>query len=337
MLTDALDGTLSAADQAAFDLHIQSCVTCAGMLADAQRGAAWLEMLKSSSPEPPATLVDRILAHTSAHASEAVTPLIAAAAIAPAASNTLLGGPVLLPAFGSVGTAQPASNILPFRRLAASFNLRQIGHTLLQPRLSMTAAMAFFSLALTLNLTGVKLNELRLSDLRPSSLKRSFSQANAHVVRYYDNLRVVYELESRVHDLQSSSESDNNSPDNSAPAKQAPQAPDSKPSGNPQPNQPAGQPSNQPSSQPDQQDQNKQNKPRPHSGTSRREDPSNTLRYAVADSDSDSDAPSRSTGSLQIPSPVSLATLTFATLFPSVAPCIKNSPIIRSMKEGKLV
>src|ERR1700738_4613623 len=266
MLTDALDGTLSAADQAAFDLHLLSCVTCADMMADAQRGAAWLEMLKPSRPEPPATLLDRILAHTNAHASEAVTPLIASATITPAASNTLLGGPVLLPALGSVGTVQPASNVLPFRRrLAASFNLRQIGHTLLQPRLSMTAAMAFFSLALTLNLTGVQLNELRLSDLRPSSLKRSFSQANAHVVRYYDNLRVVYELESRVHDLQSSSESDNNPRDNSAPAGQAPKAPDSKPSGNPQPNQPA----NQPSSQQDQQDQNKQNKPRPRSGTRR--------------------------------------------------------------------
>src|ERR1700730_883866 len=75
MLTDALDGTLSAAEQAAFDLHLLSCVTCADMMADAQRGAAWLEMLKSSPPEQPATLLDRILAHTNAHASEAVTPL----------------------------------------------------------------------------------------------------------------------------------------------------------------------------------------------------------------------------------------------------------------------
>src|ERR1700682_6253122 len=162
MLTDALDGTLSAADQAAFDLHLLSCVTCADMMADAQRGAAWLDMLKSPRPEPPATLLDRILAHTSTHARERVTALMSSAAITRAASNTRLAGPVLLPALGSVGTAQPASNVLPFRRrLAASFNLRQIGHTLLQPRLAMTAAMAFFSMALTLNLTGVKLNEFR--------------------------------------------------------------------------------------------------------------------------------------------------------------------------------
>ena len=42
MLTDALDGTLSPADQAAFDLHLLSCTACSSMMADAQRGAAWL-------------------------------------------------------------------------------------------------------------------------------------------------------------------------------------------------------------------------------------------------------------------------------------------------------
>ena len=36
-----------------------------------------------------------------------------------------------------------------------------------EPRLLMTAAMAFFSIALTLNLTGVRLSAVRLADLRP--------------------------------------------------------------------------------------------------------------------------------------------------------------------------
>jgi hypothetical protein len=39
--------------------------------------------------------------------------------------------------------------------------------------------------------------------LSPSSLKRDFYSANTRVVQYYEGLRVVYELESRVHDLQS--------------------------------------------------------------------------------------------------------------------------------------
>src|ERR1039457_1082978 len=61
-----------------------------------------------------------------------------------------------------------------------------------QPRLAMTAAMAFFSIALTMNLTGVHLQDLRASDLKPSSLKRDFTNANASVKRYYEGLRVVY-------------------------------------------------------------------------------------------------------------------------------------------------
>src|ERR1700723_3726062 len=68
MLTDALDGTLSAADQATFDLHMVGCASCATMLADARRGAAWMEMLKSPRPQPSSALLERILAQTSGKA-----------------------------------------------------------------------------------------------------------------------------------------------------------------------------------------------------------------------------------------------------------------------------
>src|SRR5260370_7187564 len=64
MLADALDGTLSAADQTIFDLHMIGCASCSPMLADARRGAAWMEMLKSPRPEPPTALLERILAET---------------------------------------------------------------------------------------------------------------------------------------------------------------------------------------------------------------------------------------------------------------------------------
>jgi hypothetical protein len=127
---------------------------------------------------------------------------------------------------------------------------------MLQPRLAMTAAMAFFSIALTLNLTGVRLSELRPSDLKPSSIRRGFYEANAHVVRYYDNLRVVYELESRVRDLQHGS--DNDGPVNNTPA--------TNPSAKPEDQQDQQQPNNQKSAP-------KQNRPRPSSGSSRREAP----------------------------------------------------------------
>lgn len=269
MLADALDGTLSGADQSAFDLHLIACAACSSMLADAQRGAAWLEMLKSPRPEPPAALVERILAQTSESKALPAPGLVSRSV----PSNTLLG----LPVRPSTDIAPRLSNVLPFRsRVAAGFNLRAIGQTFLQPRLAMTAAMAFFSVALTLNLTGVHLSQLRASDLRPSSIKRSIAEANAHVVRYYDNLSVVYELESRVNDLQRSSDAD-------LPA--AAPAPN-KPSGTQQPDQRNSQP-NQQDQQPDQQNQQKPVQPRKPHGVSRYDVPGGNLHFVAAESQSD--------------------------------------------------
>ncbi len=261
MLADVLDGTLSPADQAAFDLHMTACASCSSMLADARRGAAWLEMLKSPRPEPPAALLERILAQTCNQDSPVSNRQdMASATWQP---NTILGRPTLVsdPAI-QPATAYSSAKVLPFRsRIASSLRLRSIGQTLLQPRLAMTAAMAFFSVALTLNLVGVRFSSLRASDLRPSSIKRSFYEANAHVTRYYTNLKVVYELESRVRDLQRSNDSDSSY--RAIPSQNSPvAAPDQKtPEGQqPQNSKPAPQPADQ-----------KQSRPKPGPGSSRRE------------------------------------------------------------------
>jgi hypothetical protein len=74
-----------------------------------------------------------------------------------------------------------------------------------EPRLMMTAAMAFFSIALTLNMTGVRLSALRLSDLRPTAMRsfmeRQLTMASVPIIRYYDHLRFVYEVESKMRQL----------------------------------------------------------------------------------------------------------------------------------------
>ncbi len=119
MLADALDGTLSAADQATFDLHIVGCPSCATMLADAQRGAAWMEMLKSPRPEPPPPCSNASSPRPAAKAPQAAAPspphrprpLPTASALQP--PTTILGRPTLVPA-----QAQPSfasANVLPFR------------------------------------------------------------------------------------------------------------------------------------------------------------------------------------------------------------------------------
>jgi hypothetical protein len=254
MLADALDGTLTAADQALFDAHLTHCGPCAQMLADARRGAAWLEMLRDPRPEPPAALLERILSQTSG-AQTLGAPEASLTVSAPSLASEAWDARPLIPA-----TPSPAGvKVLPFRaRIAHSFSRTgTFGQVILQPRLAMTAAMAFFSIALTLNLTGVRLQDLRAADLRPSSLKRDFYSANARVVQYYEGLRVVYELESRVHDLQSTSDTETTPAATPAPAQPEP---DAQPKTTPRPAK----------------------RPAPNPGTSRREGLTDSRRLAAA-------------------------------------------------------
>jgi hypothetical protein len=239
LLADALDGVLSAADQATFDRHIRECAACSAMMSDAQRGGAWLEMLRFPRPEPSTELLDRILAQTSGSTSTA----------------TEIPRPIPATVPSSVPTRPATATILPFRtRIASSFT-----HILREPRLAMTAAMAFFSVALTLSMTRVQLKDIRFSQLSPSSLERTFFSANAAVVRYYDNLSVVAELQSRVRGLQSDSNSD---------ADITPQLPTTPA---PQPNATPVEPKNDQHNQHDQQSAPKQ--PSPGAGTSHRQLP----------------------------------------------------------------
>jgi hypothetical protein len=89
-----------------------------------------------------------------------------------------------------------------------------------QPRLAMTAAMAFFSVSLLMNMSGVRMSDLKNVDLRPSAISTTasmrYNQTTARVVKYYENIRFVYELESRMKELKKDSgksdEQDNNKP-----------------------------------------------------------------------------------------------------------------------------
>lgn len=252
MLADALDRSLSPEDQAIFDRHLAICPECSRMFIDARLGADLLRKLHKARPEPPVDLLARILASTGPATEEETAPLephFLQPRLSQAASVPMEQGPV----YGAVPYS--TGKVLPFhKRLAASLRLPSVRHALMQPRLAMTAAMAFFSIALTLNLTGVRITELRASDFTPSSIKRTFYDTNARVVRSIDNLRVVYELESRVRDLQRDSDTNNSpAPETTAPASNAPS--DSSPQNRQEQN--------------DQQNQQKRANPRQRSGSSR--------------------------------------------------------------------
>jgi hypothetical protein len=83
--------------------------------------------------------------------------------------------------------------------------LRPIVVPMLQPRFAMTAAMAFFTLTLLLNMTGVHITDIKAGDLKPSAIgntvERQYHSAQASLNRYYDNVRFFYVVESKVREL----------------------------------------------------------------------------------------------------------------------------------------
>ena len=178
LLADSLDGLLKPADEAVFNAHLVACPACSALFEEARRGREWLEFL-SPEPEVPAGLLNKILAHTGPGHE-------AGYRLATAGGNVIPFRPVSVPAWQRPGL------VARVQRFA-------------EPRLLMTAAMAFFSIAMTLNITGVRLSSLRLSELTPSSMRsimeRRLTMASTPFIRYYDNSRLAYEVQSTMREL----------------------------------------------------------------------------------------------------------------------------------------
>jgi hypothetical protein len=173
LLAEAIDGTLAAPEMVQFEAHARACADCGPMFAEARQGMQLLRTL--AEVEPSRNLVRNILiATTGAEERKTVT----------AAPTTGWGERLR-------GWLEPV-----FAPVAA---------TVRQPRFAMSFSMAFFSVALLLQVTGVSVGDLRNADLRPSSLRdavvRKYYATSADVVRYYDNLRLVYEVQTRLEEL----------------------------------------------------------------------------------------------------------------------------------------
>ena len=192
LLADALDGALRPEDEAFFTSHKAECPFCTALFEEARRGREWLDFL-SLEPEIPAGLLDRILAQTDP---------------GQAAGLSLLPGQMQPAAAGGAAALQPWQRP-GFMGRGFMGTVRRFA----EPRLLMTAAMAFFSIALTLNLTGVRLRDIRLANLRPtvvrSYMERQVAMVSTPIVRYYDHLRLVYEVQTRMKELRRSTEGEN--------------------------------------------------------------------------------------------------------------------------------
>jgi hypothetical protein len=205
LLADALDGLLRPQDEATFAEHMASCQACTALFDESRKGREWLEFL-SPEPEVPSGLLDKILAQTG-------PGQVAGYGLIPGSTNVLPLIPASIPAWQQPGFMGQV------RRFA-------------EPRLLMTAAMAFFSIALTLNLTGVRLSSLRLADLRPTAVRsfmeRRLMTASVPIVRYYDHLPLVYEVESRLRELRRGTEGDSDDNGQQTPSNTSPSPGESK-------------------------------------------------------------------------------------------------------------
>jgi hypothetical protein len=172
LLMDALDGTLAGADMERFQAHAQVCSVCGPLFAEIDGGRRLLKSL--AEVEPPARLVNNILAATTGldtvrmHEPAHARPQISWA-------DRVRGWvePIFAPVFAVVK----------------------------QPRFAMSFGMAFFSISMALNLAVIKLTDVRHLDLRPSAIVRGYHMTAGRVVKYYENLRFVYQMESKVREF----------------------------------------------------------------------------------------------------------------------------------------
>ncbi len=183
LLSDALDGVLSGAGLDRFEAHARTCKTCGPLLAEAEAGRTWLKGL--TEVEPPASLVANILASTTGVDTQRLRT--------------------------TTHAAQPRVSWL--EHVQASF-LEPVWAMVRQPRFAMSFGMAFFALSVSLTMFGVRWQDISQISLRPSAIRHTYYNTQARVVRYFDNVRPVLELQAAFHGIK------RNAPAEPGPAKQ---------------------------------------------------------------------------------------------------------------------
>ncbi|HWF46967.1 MAG TPA: anti-sigma factor [Bryobacteraceae bacterium] len=176
LLSDYIDGTLSQAVRDEMERHMAGCVPCAEMYQDARAAVKFIGTVRPIAPPPD--LITRI------------------AYQAPR-------GPMRDPLQ---------------RRGLFGLAIGRWLQPVLQPRFAMGMAMTILSFAMLERCTGIQVQHIRPADLNPVHVWDGFQdrvlRTRDRAVKYYENLLVVYDVESRLRALQE----DNSPPAQSQPA-----------------------------------------------------------------------------------------------------------------------
>src|ERR1700722_15124329 len=187
LLVDAIEGVLGGPELGRFQAHAGTCKACGPLLAEAKAGHSWLKGL--TEVEPPANLVSNILASTTGVDTQRLRV--------------------------NARATQPHISWLERVQASLSGYIEPIWATVRQPRFAMSFGMAFFALSVGLTVAGVKPADLANISLRPATIRHTYYSTQARVVRYYDNIRVVYEIQALARQVKR-----NVSPAEPGPAKQ---------------------------------------------------------------------------------------------------------------------
>jgi hypothetical protein len=158
LLCDYVDGTLRGAEKTALESHLAGCSACAELARDVAGVTAFIETVAPA--EPPAELLTRIL--------------------------------------HELPTARPTAE-------KRSWWWKLTGgwvQALLQPRYVMGMAMTVLSISMIARFAHIEPRQLRPADLDPVKIWASIDDRTHRVwdrtMKYYDNLRLVIEIQSRL-------------------------------------------------------------------------------------------------------------------------------------------
>lgn len=164
ILADYLDGTLTNTERAAVELHAAECAPCGAFMAEVTHGVSLLETVPAV--DPPPELITRI---------------------AFAAPMVRVRGP------------------FDTQTLWSRFSEKWL-QPVLQPKFVMGAAMMLLSFTMLSRCTGARVERVSSADLNPvriwGGMEGKAVRMKDRMLKYYENLRVVYEVEARLRDLQ---------------------------------------------------------------------------------------------------------------------------------------
>jgi hypothetical protein len=165
LLCDYVDGTLHAAERTALENHLSGCPACKQLAEDVAGVTAFFERVPEA--EPPAELMTRILHHA---------PMGPGAIAAPSPSD-------------------PRPSWI--KRVFGGFF-----HGWLQPRYVMGMAMTILSFSMLARFAHIEPRQLRPTDLDPVKVWQGIDDHSHRLydraMKYYDNLRLVIEIQSRL-------------------------------------------------------------------------------------------------------------------------------------------